>query len=81
MKKSLTKDEQYLLKLHRLALELGDETAEVDRYAVGRLAGQNDRAVDNTARHLLQANFLKKGEGDSLYLTPNGLRLLEELRD
>ena len=80
MKKSYNKDEKYLLKLHEMALALGDETAEVDRYAVGRAVGQNDKAVDAVARHLLQANFLKKGDGSSLYLTPNGLRLLAELK-
>jgi hypothetical protein len=80
MKKSYTKDEIYLLKFYEMACALGDETAEVDRYAVGRAVGQNDKAVDSLTRNLLQANFLKKGEGSSLYLTSNGLRLLYELK-
>ncbi len=81
MKKSLTKDEQYLLKHLQMALQLGDEFAEVDRYAVGRSIGQNDKGIDSMIRHLQQANFLKKGEGNALFLTPNGLRLIEELKN
>ncbi|MBS3904109.1 MAG: hypothetical protein KGZ39_02140 [Simkania sp.] len=79
IKKSFTKEEQYLLKLHQMALDLGEETAEVDRYIVGRAVGQNDRSIDSLTRQLLQANFVKKGEGNALYLTANGLRLLEQL--
>jgi len=79
MKKGYTKDELYLIKFHKMAIELGHETAEVDRYAVGRAVGLNDRAVDAATQNLLKANFLKKGEGSNLYLTSNGLRLLKEL--
>lgn len=81
MKKSLTKDEQYLLKFHQVALEVGDEFAEVDRYAIGKAVGLNERGIDALTRHLLQANFFKKGEGNNLYLTPNGLKLLQELKN
>lgn len=80
MKKGQTKDEIFMLKLHQIALKLGDETAEVDRYVIGRAIGQNDRGIDTMTRNLLQANFVKKGEGSNIYLTSNGLRLLEELR-
>jgi hypothetical protein len=80
MKKSYTKDEIYLLKFYEMALALGGETAEVDRYAVGRAVGQNDKAVDSLTRNLLQANFFKKGDGAALYLTPNGLDLIAHLK-
>jgi hypothetical protein len=79
-KKSLTKDEMYLVKLKEIALSLGDVCHEVDRYVVGRGIGQNSRSVDNIVRMLAQANFVKKGEGESIYLTPNGLALIESLR-
>lgn len=75
----MTKDELYLIKVFEKARALGDPTTEVDRYFVGRAAGQNDKSVDNIVRMLTQTNFLKKGEGGSIYLTPQGLVLVEEL--
>jgi hypothetical protein len=81
MKKSYTKDEIYLLKFYEMACGFGDETSEVDRYAVGRAVGYNDKAVDSLTRNLLQANFLKKSDGSALYLTLNGLRLIHALKN
>lgn len=78
-KKATTKDELFLLKLHQLALAKGDPHEEVDKYAIGRAIGQNDRGIDTIARLLAQANFIKKGEGSSVYLTPHGLNLVNQL--
>jgi len=77
--KGYTKDELYLLKLHSMALTQGNPHAEIDRYVVGRAAGYNDKSVDSLVRLLLQANFLKKGEGNALYFTAHGLSLIEQL--
>ncbi len=77
--KGYTKDELYLLKFYSMALEQGDLCAEIDRYAVGRAVGYNDKSVDALTRMLLQANFLKKGEGDALYFTNHGLSLVDDL--
>lgn len=81
MKKALTKDEIYLLKLCSMAQATGDPYAEIDRYAVGKAVGYNDKSVDSLTRMLLQANFLKKGEGNSLYFTDHGLSLVKMLND
>lgn len=79
-KKSTTKDELFLLKLYELASQLGSPEKEVDRFAIGRAIGQNDKGVNTIAKHLAQANFVKKGSGDSLYLTPHGIRLVEQIQ-
>ncbi len=76
----MTKDERYLIKLHELANALGGPWEEVDRYAVGQAVGMNPRAVDNAVRLLAQANFLKKGEGNHILLTQNGVNLIHLLR-
>jgi len=81
MNKGYTKDELYLLKFHAMCMEKGDPYIELDRYLVGRAVGYNDKSVDNLVRLLLQANFLKKGDGNSLYFTDNGLRLVEQLKE
>lgn len=74
-----TKDEFFLVMLHELSLKKGSAFEEIDRYEVGRAIGQNDRGANVIARDLAQANFIKKGEGESVYLTPHGLRLVETL--
>jgi Mn-dependent DtxR family transcriptional regulator len=76
-----TKDEQFLLKLHELALLQGDPFHSVDKYAVGLAIGQNSRGVDNIVRHLAQANFVKKEEENEVYLTQNGLNLVQLLNE
>jgi hypothetical protein len=77
--KGTTKDELFLLKLYQMATATGNPWEEIDRYAIGRAIGQNDRGVDTIAKHLAQANFVKKGEGDSLYLTDHGMSLVNHL--
>ena len=78
-KKATTKDELFLDKLHELATKLGDVQAEVDLFEIGRAIGQNDKGANVIARDLCQANFVKKGEGDTVYLTDHGLRLVQSL--
>ena len=78
-KKATTKDELFLLKLHELAGQLGDAQEEIDRYAIGRAIGQNDRGANVIARDLAAANFIKKGEGEAVYLTDHGLSLVHLL--
>jgi Mn-dependent DtxR family transcriptional regulator len=75
MKKATTKDELFLLKLY----ELTQSGGEVDRFAIGRAIGQNDRGANVIARDLAAANFIKKGEGSAVYLTDHGLRLVHTL--
>jgi hypothetical protein len=78
-RKATTKDELFLLKLHEMATQLGDFEAEVDRFVVGRSIGQNDKGVSAIVRHLAQANFVKNGSGDAIYLTLHGLKLVEQI--
>lgn len=78
-KKSLTRDESFLIKLAELAGALGDKFQEIDRYVVGQGIGQNNRSVDNIVRMLAQANFIKKGEDNNIYLTKNGENLISDL--
>jgi len=80
-KKGTTKDELFLVKLHELASQLGDVQHPFDRFEIGRAIGQNDKGANVIARDLAQANFVKKADGDAVYLTDNGLRLVESLID
>jgi len=79
MKRSITKDEQFLLKLYELALKEGDEKSAIDRFVVGRAIGQNDKGANIIARDLAQANFVKKGDEESVYLTDHGMWLVRNL--
>ncbi|MBS0620016.1 MAG: hypothetical protein JSS61_00965 [Verrucomicrobia bacterium] len=78
-KRSMTKDEMFLVKLYELATAQGDPYAEFDRFAIGRAIGQNDRGANVIARDLAQANFVKKGDGDAVYITDHGIRLVSQI--
>ena len=78
-RKSITKDELYLIKLWELAQKQEDPYIEIDRYVVGKAMGQNDKSVDNIVRMLAQTNFIKKGDENCIYLTPHGIRFVETL--
>lgn len=69
----------YLIKLKQMAESSGDLFQEIDRYEVGQAIGQNNRSVDNIVRMLAQANFIKKGEKEAIYITKNGLSLVANL--
>ena len=73
-KKSLTRDEVYLIKLLEIA-----KFNEVDRYVIGQAIGQNNKSVDNIVRMLAQTNFIKKGKENSIYLTSQGESLVRSL--
>jgi Mn-dependent DtxR family transcriptional regulator len=78
-KKATTKDELFLCKLYELSSQRGGPQEPVDRYEVGRAIGQNDKGANIIARDLAQANFIKKGEGEEVFLTDHGLRLVRAL--
>lgn len=75
-----TKDEKYLIALYEMGQETGD--TYFDKYEVGLRAHLQPKGVNAISVLLAQANFIKKGEGDMIMLTPHGenlvLRLLEE---
>lgn len=79
MKRSMTKDEMFLLKLYELAVKAGSEKTPFDRFVIGRAIGQNDKGANVIARDLAQANFVKKGDEESVYLTDHGLWLVHNL--
>lgn len=80
-KKSLTKDETFLVKLYEMATAVGDYAERVDRYAVGRAINQGERSVDNIVKLMAQANFIKKAEDPYIYLTSHGMSLVNNLID
>lgn len=77
--KGTTKDEMFLLKVFEMASSLGSPEREVSSREVTRLIGQNERGGKVIARDLAQANFIKNGEEDRVYLTDHGLLLVEQL--
>ncbi len=79
-KKSLTRDEVFLLKLAELATAKGGIFLQIDAYVVGQAIGQNNRSVDNIVRMLAQTNFLKKGAGNLIYLTKHGESLVNAIQ-
>jgi predicted transcriptional regulator len=79
-KKATTKDELFLLKLYELAVKKEGPEVNIDRYHIGREIGMNQHGIDTIIKHLAQANFIKKLPDNSVYLTPHGISLVEDLR-
>lgn len=67
-----TPDEKFLIKLYELAMERGDPFVEVEIGRVARSVGQKETATKNIVKHLAQANFVKKVDEETLYLTERG---------
>lgn len=74
--KKITPDEQFLIELYKLAMREGDPFQPVPIHLVATAIRQRETAVKNIVKHLAQANFLKKGEDDTVYLTPRGCDLV-----
>lgn len=80
MEKAKTKDEKFVLKLYSETKKSGESEAVFDRYQIGALASLPVKAVDTICNLLAQANFIKKREGNEVFLTPHGIKLAEEIR-
>lgn len=79
MKKAKTKDEMFMIRLYQEAVKQNNMNLVMDRYAVGLLAGLQQRGVNAICTLLLQANFLKKQGDTEVSLTPHGIKLVETL--
>jgi len=74
-----TKDEKFMITIYQIAEASGDNTSQVNRYLAGSQIGLHPKAIDTICKTLMQANFIKKGTLDDVYLTPNGLVLVQQL--
>ena len=80
--KGTTPDERFLLAAYRAAMGGGDPFQEVYVRGVARSIGLRETALKNIVKHLAQANFIRKGGDDSIYLTQRGCDfVLDELSD
>ena len=80
--KGTTPDEQFLIKLYKMAMESGDPFQVVDSRGIAKAIGQRETAIKNIIKHLAQANFVKKNDDNSVYLTQHGCNfVLDELEN
>lgn len=77
MSSKSTPDERFLSKLYELAKSKGDLHSEVKIADVARATGLKETATKNIVKDLAQANFLKKGENETVYLTERGCQFVE----
>lgn len=75
-----TKDENFMLSLYEEAEKTGDLENALDRYQVGIAAHISPKGVDTICKLLIQANFIKKSSENEVYLTPHGIKLVQNLR-
>lgn len=79
--KSYTADERFILCAYQTAQALGDLSATLNRYDIGRQAGITAKGVNAICKLLVQANFIKKVSEEEIYLTKNGEQLALRLRE
>jgi Mn-dependent DtxR family transcriptional regulator len=72
MKAKTTPDERFLIKVYQTAMEGGDPHALLDYRGIAKSLGQKETAIKNIIKHLAQANFLKKTDDTTIYLTERG---------
>lgn len=72
----MTQDERYLLALYE-RIQNGAES--VDRYLLGESQGLQPKRVNTLVQGLTQANFIKKIGDREIVITPQGIRLAEQL--
>lgn len=70
----------FMKTLYQEALKLGSEDAALNRYVIGNMVGMQKTAIDTICKTLLRVNFIKKKGDDEVYLTPQGIRLIEDLK-
>lgn len=68
----MTPDEKFLIKLYETAMEGGNPHAFIDYRGVAKELGLKEIATKNIIKHLAQANFLKKEDETTVYLTERG---------
>ena len=74
-----TQDEKFLVTLYKIAEKLGDFCESIDVTQVGEILGCRDRRVKLIVQGLMQANFIRKADKTSVYLTDRGCELAEQL--
>ncbi len=72
MKPKTTPDERFLIKLYETAMSNGDPHTILDYRGLAKELGQTETATKNIIKHLAQANFLKKADETTVYLTERG---------
>lgn len=77
MKKSTTPDERFLIAIYK---RVKDGNTEPFTYLeIAKSIGQKETASKNIAKHLAQANFIRKVDDDLFELTDRGIAFVEEL--
>ena len=67
-------------RLYQTAMSTGNPHEPIDYRGIAKALGQKETAIKNIIKHLAQANFIKKLPDNSVYLTPNGISLVENLK-
>jgi len=76
-----TKDERFMVALYENAIKNGDVKTPANKFEIGKTVGMQTTAVYTIVRDLLQANFLKKGDDDDVFLTDHGEKLVKRILD
>lgn len=79
MTKARTKDEKFMVTVYEEALKAESMETPFSRYEIGNKIGLHPKGVDTICTLLLQANFLKKENKEDVYITEQGIQLVQAL--
>lgn len=68
-----------MVKLYETSMERGSIDEPCDRYLIGQKIGLHKTAVDTICKLLAQANFIKKAGPVDVFVTPHGLKLVQQI--
>ena len=77
-KKSVTPDDQLVVKIYELALAKNDPFAPVNLLKAARLVGIKEKAANTIVKLLAQANFIVRIDDDMVRLSERGCVLAKE---
>lgn len=78
---SFTKEERFLVHLHKMAMETGNLSESFDFSEIAKSLGQSEKGVKTTVQILASTNFIKKTGKTKVHITPHGKKLVEQLEN
>ncbi|MFT4552433.1 MAG: Mn-dependent DtxR family transcriptional regulator [Chlamydiales bacterium] len=79
MSKSHTKEERFLIHLNKLATEAKNLDEPFEYAEIAKSLGQSEKGVKTTVQILTSTNFIKKLNKSKVFITPHGVKLVEQL--
>lgn len=76
---SHTKEERFIIAAYEQLVALGDDSAVLNRYAIGEQVGIKERGVNASFKLFWRSNFVHPIDDVNFQLTSHGIKLAKHL--